>query len=111
MAYSCTPISAGKVRQHPPGYHKHPTTKQHVYDNKTHITKTMSEQPSTRLAERIKEARNRLNLSQSEAATEWGISKRTLQQWEQGRREPRGLYREKVESILAASAPKRKPRR
>jgi len=83
---------------------------QYVYDNKTHIIKTMSEQPSTRLAERIKEARNRLNLSQSQAAEEWGISKRTLQQWEQARREPHGLYREKIESILASSSPKRKPR-
>ena len=84
---------------------------QHVYDKKTHITKTMSKQPSTRLAERIKEARNRLNLSQSKAASEWGISKRTLQQWEQRRCEPRGLYREKIEAILSASTPnRRKPR-
>lgn len=71
----------------------------------------MSEQPSTCLAKRIQEARNRLNLSQSQAAAEWGISKRTLQEWEQSRHEPRGLYLEKIESILAASAPKRKPRR
>jgi len=68
----------------------------------------MSEQPSTRLAERIKEARNRLNFSQSQAAAEWGISKRTLQEWEQSRHDPRGLYREKIEAILAASAPKRR---
>jgi putative transcriptional regulator len=86
--------------------------KQYVYDNKTHIIKTMSEQPSTGIAERIQEARNRLNLSQSQAAAEWGISKRTLQQWEQTRREPRGLYREKIEAILskAEREPKRKPR-
>ena len=81
---------------------------QHVYDKKTDIKKTMSEQPSTGIAARIQDARNRLNLSQSQAAAEWGISKRTLQQWEQNRCEPRGLYREKIESILAASAPKRR---
>lgn len=70
----------------------------------------MPEQPSTRLAERIKGARNRLNLSQSQAAEEWGISKRTLQQWEQSRSSPRGLALKALESILAAAAPKRKPR-
>lgn len=71
----------------------------------------MSEQPSTRLAGRIQEARNRLNLSQSQAAKEWGLSKRTLQEWEQGRHEPRGLALTALESILAATTPKRKPRR
>jgi len=70
----------------------------------------MSEQPSTSIAGRIQEARNRLNLSQIQAAKEWGISKRTLQQWEQRRCDPRGLYREKIEAILAEieSTPKRR---
>jgi len=72
----------------------------------------MSKQPSTRLAERIKEARSRLNLSQSQAASEWGISKRTLQEWEQSRREPRGLALNALADILskAEREPKAKPR-
>lgn len=70
----------------------------------------MSQQPPPRLAQRIQAARNRLNLSQSEAAQKWGISKRTLQEWEQGRHEPRGLALAALESILAASTRKRKAR-
>ena len=38
----------------------------------------------------IKAIRRRLNLSQSEFATMIGISIGTLQNWEQGRREPEG---------------------
>ena len=86
--------------------------KQYVYDKKIHIIETMPKQQSTRLAERIKETRNRLNLSQSKAASEWGISKRTLQEWEQSRREPRGLALNALEAILskAERKPKAKPR-
>ncbi len=36
------------------------------------------------------EARNRVGLSQSDFADLLGVSKRTLQDWEQGRREPTG---------------------
>ncbi len=36
------------------------------------------------------EARNRVGLSQSDFAILLGVSKRTLQDWEQGRREPTG---------------------
>lgn len=36
------------------------------------------------------EARNRIGLSQSEFAQILGVSVRTLQDWEQGRREPSG---------------------
>ncbi len=70
----------------------------------------MSEQQSSGLAQRIQAARNRLNLSQSGAAKEWGVSKRTLQQWEQSRSSPRGLARTALESILAETErePKRK---
>jgi putative transcriptional regulator len=38
----------------------------------------------------IAEARNRLGMSQSELATLMGVSPRTLQDWEQGRRKPTG---------------------
>jgi len=59
---------------------------------------------------RIKEARNQLGLSQKEAADKWGFPVQTIQQWEQGRRKPRALYLEKIESILAECESKRKPR-
>lgn len=36
------------------------------------------------------EARNRVNMSQSEFAKLLGVSVRTLQDWEQGRRQPSG---------------------
>ena len=67
----------------------------------------MSEQLPTGLAARIKAARNRSNLSQSQAAKEWGISKRTLQQWEQSRSSPRGLALAALEDIISRK-PKRK---
>ena len=38
----------------------------------------------------IAQARNRLGMSQSELATLMGVSTRTLQDWEQGRRKPTG---------------------
>lgn len=38
----------------------------------------------------IAEARNRLGMSQSELASLMGVSTRTLQDWEQGRRKPTG---------------------
>ncbi|MBN8772953.1 MAG: helix-turn-helix domain-containing protein [Thiobacillus sp.] len=38
----------------------------------------------------MKEARNRLGMSQSELAALMGVSPRTLQDWEQGRRKPTG---------------------
>ena len=40
--------------------------------------------------EDVKAIRTRLNLSQSAFAALLGVSKRTLQDWEQGRRKPRG---------------------
>lgn len=53
------------------------------------------------IATRIKKARKQLGVSQREAAEKWGFPVQTIQQWEHGRREPRALYAEKIESILA----------
>lgn len=39
------------------------------------------------------EARNRVGMSQGEFAKLLGVSVRTLQDWEQGRREPSGLQK------------------
>jgi len=70
----------------------------------------MSEQPKERagIADRIKAKREQAGLSQSQAARAWGFSKQTLQSWEQGRREPRGLYLQAVERILEKSERRRK---
>lgn len=42
-------------------------------------------------------ARHKMNMSQSEFATLLGVSKRTLQDWEQGRREPSGAAQTLIE--------------
>ncbi len=54
----------------------------------------------TVIGDRLKAARKKLGLSQSQAAKRWKISVKSLQGWEQGWREPRGLYLEKVEAVL-----------
>jgi DNA-binding transcriptional regulator YiaG len=60
----------------------------------------MSDIASKSLAQRIKAARKKLGVSQSQAAKEWGFDLGTLQAWEQGYRNPFGLYREKLERAL-----------
>lgn len=41
----------------------------------------------------VVEARHRVDLSQAQFAALLGVSKRTLQEWEQGRRQPTGAAR------------------
>lgn len=53
------------------------------------------------IANRIQLARKKASLSQSEAADKWGVSVRTLQNWEIGRNEPRGLARTQLEKLLS----------
>jgi DNA-binding transcriptional regulator YiaG len=53
-------------------------------------------------AARLRAWRERENLSQSEAALRLHISKRTLQEWEQGRAAPHVLARSAVESAIRA---------
>lgn len=60
----------------------------------------LSEKSFADFAERIKAARQKLELSQGEAARLWGFSHQLLGMWENGRRNPCGLYREKLEKIL-----------
>jgi len=52
------------------------------------------------IAARIRAKRKAAGLSQSQAAEAWKISKRTLQEWEQGECRPRGLYLAHIEKIL-----------
>ena len=70
--------------------------------------------PRMNLASQFKEARERLGLSQSEAARQWGVTIAALQSWEQGKRSPRGPILNRLLPILfpapapAASARRRK---
>lgn len=60
---------------------------------------------SEELANKLKAARAKLGLSQSQAAKAWGIPVRTLQAWEIDQQTPRGFalkaLNEKLEAILA----------
>jgi ribosome-binding protein aMBF1 (putative translation factor) len=49
---------------------------------------------------RIIEARKKLGIGQRKAAKLWGFDDSTLQAWEHERRQPQGLYREKLEEVL-----------
>jgi DNA-binding transcriptional regulator YiaG len=51
---------------------------------------------------RLRAWRERNNPSQSEAALKLQISKRTLQEWEQGRAVPRGFARTAIEKTIRA---------
>lgn len=53
------------------------------------------------IADRIRKARSKLELSQADAARQWGINVRTIQNWEIGRSEPRGFARAQLEKLLA----------
>jgi len=53
------------------------------------------------LGERLCNWREANDLSQSEAAMKLKISKRTLQEWEQGRAEPRHLAMEAINDLIS----------
>jgi len=55
---------------------------------------------SENFSDRIKAARQRLGLSQSQAARKWGFPKQTISAWEKGLRNPAGLYLKKLERVL-----------
>jgi DNA-binding transcriptional regulator YiaG len=55
------------------------------------------------LGERLYGWRERCNLSQSEAALKLKVSKRTLQEWEQGRATPAHLALAALESVIGRS--------
>jgi DNA-binding transcriptional regulator YiaG len=52
------------------------------------------------LSERLFDWRKRNDLSQSEAALKLRVSKRTLQEWEHGRAEPRHLARDAIAAVI-----------
>lgn len=53
-----------------------------------------------RIGDRLYKWRLRHDLSQSEAALKLQISKRTLQEWEQGRAQPRNLALTALERLI-----------
>ena len=55
------------------------------------------------LGERLYGWRERCNLSQSEAALKLKVSKRTLQEWEQGRATPAHLALAALEGVIGQS--------
>jgi DNA-binding transcriptional regulator YiaG len=57
-----------------------------------------------RLPARLRAWRKRNDFSQSEAALHLQISKRTLQEWEQGRAKPRGLASAAIERAVRGKA-------
>jgi transcriptional regulator with XRE-family HTH domain len=54
------------------------------------------------IAKRLKATRERLALTQGQAADKWGVSVRAIQSWEQGKRRPRGLALRQLEAILSS---------
>lgn len=94
------PKDAGKCYEHRPAIEditQPRKRKHHVNDIETYSRLMPKKQT---IAERLKAAREKLNLSQAQAAEKWEVEKQTLQSWEQGRRTPTGLYLKHVEAIL-----------
>lgn len=52
------------------------------------------------LSERLKAAREKLGLSQAEAAELWKVNLRTLQSWESGRYAPTGFALAQLDELL-----------
>ena len=55
---------------------------------------------SEELKIKLKAAREKLGLSQSQAAKSWDIPLKTLQKWEQNERTPRGFALAQLEKML-----------
>lgn len=62
------------------------------------------------IANRIKQARAKSGLSQSEAASKWGVSVRTLQNWEIDKNEPRGFARAQLDKLIDGILGKPEPK-
>lgn len=57
---------------------------------------------SEELQRKLKAAREKAGLSQSQASEAWGIPLKTLQQWEQDKATPRGLALKAINELLDA---------
>ena len=52
------------------------------------------------LATKIRQARTNLNLTAKQAAEQWGVNPLTLEDYEQGRRKPRGFALKALNDLL-----------
>jgi DNA-binding transcriptional regulator YiaG len=70
------------------------------YGTRGQVRRSRSRAVAFSLSDELRAWRYKHNLSQSEAALKLQVSKRTLQEWEQGRAEPEGLARIAIEKIV-----------
>ena len=70
------------------------------YGTRGQVRRSRSRTVVFNLSDELRTWRHKHNLSQSEAALKLQISKRTLQEWEQGRAEPEGLARIAILKIV-----------
>ncbi len=68
--------------------------------NTLDVTAPLTQLSAMQISERLKNKRTELGLTRAKAAKAWGVSEGTLQNWEQGRRKPRGLALRQLEQIL-----------
>lgn len=64
------------------------------------ITPSLRDVSAMEISERLQKTRKKHGLTQKEASEKWGVSLKTLQNWEQGERKPRGLALKQLEMIL-----------
>lgn len=69
-----------------------------VVDENIQTTENM--QKNLTIADRLREARTKLNLTQEQAAKTWGVSLGTLRDWEQERTQPRGKALKRITEVL-----------
>lgn len=70
------------------------------YGTRGQVRRSRSRAAVFNLSDGLRAWRHKNNLSQSEAALKLQVSKRTLQEWEQGRAEPEGLARIAILKIV-----------
>jgi DNA-binding transcriptional regulator YiaG len=70
------------------------------YGTRGQVRRSRSRAIVFNLSDELRAWRHKHNLSQSEAALKLQVSKRTLQEWEQGRAEPEGLARSAIQKIV-----------
>jgi DNA-binding transcriptional regulator YiaG len=70
------------------------------YGTRGQVRRSLSRAAVFNLGDELRAWRHINDLSQSEAALKLQVSKRTLQEWEQGRAEPEGLARSAVQKII-----------
>lgn len=70
------------------------------YGTRGQVRRSRSRAGRFNFADELRAWRRKHNLSQSEAGLKLQISKRTLQEWEQGRAQPEGLARIAIRKIV-----------